>query len=75
LFVNVIIKYYYCDLVKEDGWDAYKIFVGKPVGNRQHGRPGCRWEDDIIMDLRERSWEAMEWMHPAQDKDQCGRFL
>jgi hypothetical protein len=33
--------------------NAYKIFVGKPEGKRQLGRPSCRWEDNIKMDLRE----------------------
>jgi hypothetical protein len=31
----------------------YKVLVGKPEGNRPHGRPGRRWEDRIRMDLRE----------------------
>jgi hypothetical protein len=25
--------------------NAYRIFVGKPVGKRPLGRPRCRWED------------------------------
>jgi len=25
--------------------NAYNIFVGKPKGKRQLGRPMCRWED------------------------------
>jgi hypothetical protein len=32
---------------------AYKVLVGKPKGKRQLGRPRCRWEDGIRMDLRE----------------------
>jgi hypothetical protein len=30
---------------------AYRALVGKPEGRRQLGRPGCRWEDNIKMDL------------------------
>jgi hypothetical protein len=32
---------------------AYNILVGKPEGKRPLGRPRCRWEDNIRMDLRE----------------------
>jgi hypothetical protein len=28
-------------------------------------------EKNIIMDLREIGWEGVEWMHLAQDRDQC----
>jgi len=30
---------------------AYKVLVGKPVGNRPLGRPRHRWVDNIRMDL------------------------
>jgi hypothetical protein len=30
---------------------AYNILVGKPGGRRPLGRPRCRWEDNIRMDL------------------------
>jgi hypothetical protein len=30
-----------------------KVLVGKPEGKRPLGRPRCRWEDGIRMDLRE----------------------
>jgi hypothetical protein len=33
--------------------NAYKILVRKPEGRRPLGRPRCRWEDNIKMDLRE----------------------
>jgi hypothetical protein len=32
---------------------AYNILVGKPEGRRPLGRPRCRWEDNIKMDLRQ----------------------
>jgi hypothetical protein len=44
--------------------------VGKPKGKRSFGRPRRRWEDNIKIDLRERGWGCMEWIHLAQDKDQ-----
>jgi len=30
---------------------AYRVLVGKPKGMRPLGRPRCRWEDNINMDL------------------------
>jgi len=33
--------------------NAYKILFGKPEGKKLLGRPRCRWEDNIEMDL----WE------------------
>jgi len=33
--------------------NGYKILVSKPEGKRPFGRPRCRWEDDIRMDLKE----------------------
>jgi hypothetical protein len=33
-------------------------------------RPRRRREDNIRMDLREGSWEGMNWMQLAQDRDQ-----
>jgi hypothetical protein len=38
--------------------NAYKILVGKPQGKRPHGRPMCRWEDSIRMDLKEVKWKV-----------------
>jgi hypothetical protein len=29
-----------------------------------------KWEDNIRMDLRERGWEGVDWIHLAQDRDQ-----
>ena len=33
--------------------DVYRVFVGKPEGKRPFGRPKCRWEDNVKMDLQE----------------------
>ena len=43
--------------------------MGKPEERRplRRGRP--RWEVNIKMDLREVSWEGMDWIDLAQDRD------
>jgi hypothetical protein len=40
--------------------NAYRILAGKPEGKRPLGRPRCRWEDNIKMDLREIQWRGMD---------------
>jgi hypothetical protein len=36
-----------------EGRGVYSVFVGRPEGKRPLGRPRCRWEDNIKMDVRE----------------------
>jgi hypothetical protein len=50
--------------------NAHRILVGKPEGKRPLGRPRCKWEDNIRMDLREIRWSGMNWIVLAQDRDQ-----
>jgi hypothetical protein len=49
---------------------VHKILVRKPEGKRTVGNPECRWEDNIRMNLRERLWEGVDWIHLDQDRDQ-----
>jgi hypothetical protein len=46
-----------------------KNVVGKPEGKRLLGKPRQRWEDSIRMHLRERGWDCVDWIHPAQSRD------
>jgi hypothetical protein len=32
---------------------ACSVLVGKSERKRRHGRPSCRWEDNIRMDVKE----------------------
>ena len=45
------------------------VVVGKPDGKRPLGRPRCRWEDNIKMDLQEVGCWIMDWIELAQDRD------
>jgi ribosome biogenesis protein Nip4 len=45
------------------------ILVGRPEGRRPLGRPRCRWEDNIKMDLREVGFGDVDWIHLAQVRD------
>jgi hypothetical protein len=37
-----------------------KVLVGKLEGKRPLGRPRCRWEDNINIDLKEIGWVGMD---------------
>jgi hypothetical protein len=44
-----------------------KLLVGRPEGKRPCGRPRCRWEDNIKMNLQQVGWEGLDWIDLAQD--------
>ena len=46
-----------------------RVLVGTSERKRPLGRPRCRWENDIKMDLQEVEWEGTNWTDLAQDKD------
>jgi hypothetical protein len=52
----------------EERW-VHGVLVGKPEGKRPLGRPRCRWEDNIKMDLQEIGVGCGNWIEPAQDRD------
>jgi len=47
-----------------EGRGMHRVLVGKP-----EGRPRCRWEDNIKMDLQEVGGGCGDWMELAQDRD------
>jgi len=51
-----------------EGRGVHRVLVGKPEGKRPLGRPKCRWEDNIKMDLQEVGGGG-DWMELAQDRD------
>jgi hypothetical protein len=48
---------------------AYNILVGRPEGRRPLGRPWCRSEDNIKMDLMDIGFGDVGWIHLAQDRN------
>ena len=53
----------------EEDRGAHRVLVGKPEGKRPLGRPRCRWEDNIKMDLQEVGEGHGDWIESAQDRD------
>jgi hypothetical protein len=42
---------------------------------RELGKPSCRWEDNIKMDLQEVGWMDMDWSDLAQERDKWQALL
>ena len=53
----------------EEVRSAFKVLIGKPTGQRPIGRPRCRWEDNIRMDLKQVGINTRNWIDSAQDRD------
>jgi hypothetical protein len=58
-----------------DGRGVYVVSVGRPEGKRPLGRPRCRWEDNIKMDLREMWIDRANWIRLVQDRVQWLAFV
>jgi hypothetical protein len=46
------------------------MFGFKFARERLVGKPRNRWEDNIKMDLREKGWESVDWIHLVEDRGQ-----
>jgi hypothetical protein len=57
------------------GRDVYRVLVGRPESRRPRGRPRCRWEDNIKMDLREKGIYGANWIRLAGDRVQWRAFV
>ena len=53
----------------EESTRAFKILTGTSTGERPLGRPMCRWEDNIRMDLKEIGINTRNWVNSAQDRE------
>jgi hypothetical protein len=53
-----------------EGRGVNRLLVGRPEGKRPLGRPRCKWEDNIKMDLREIGIDGVNWIQLAQNRVQ-----
>jgi hypothetical protein len=58
-----------------EGRGVYRVLVGRSEGERPLGRPRCRWEDNIKLDLREIGINGANWIQLAQDRIQWWAFV
>jgi 4-hydroxyphenylpyruvate dioxygenase-like putative hemolysin len=49
--------------------------AGNPEGKKSLGIPSCRWECNIKMDLTEKRWKGVNFVHVAHDNDRWNAFL
>ena len=47
---------------------VYRVLVGKHEGKKPLGRPRCRWEGNIRIDLQEVECGGVDWIELAQDR-------
>ena len=71
IFLAPLKKFPYSHKTPHMGEDrgVHRVLVAKPEGKRPLGRPRCRWEDNIKMDLQEVGGGRGDWMELAQDSD------
>ena len=55
--------------------NANRVLVEKPQRNRPLGRPSFKWEDNIEVNLEEKAWERVDWIHVGQDRDILRAFV
>jgi hypothetical protein len=48
---------------------VHSLLVGKSEGKSPLGRPRCRWEDNIKIELQEAGGDCGDWMELAQDRN------
>jgi hypothetical protein len=58
-----------------EGRGVYRVLVGRPEGKRPLGRPRCRWEDNIKMNLRGKGIDGANWIQLAQYRVQWRAFV
>jgi hypothetical protein len=52
-----------------EGRGVYRVLVGILEGKRPLGRPSCRWEDNIKMNLHEVGYGGMNCIELIQARD------
>jgi hypothetical protein len=50
--------------------NAYQVLFAKRKGNTQLGIYWHRWKNNIKMNLKDITWECLDWIHLAQDRVQ-----
>jgi hypothetical protein len=54
---------------------VHRVLMGKTEGKRPRGRPRCRWEDNIKMDIQEVGGGCGDWAELAEDRDRWRALL
>jgi len=49
--------------------------LGKTEEKKPLGRPRCRWEDNIKMNLQEVGCGGIDWIELCQEGEKCGALV
>jgi hypothetical protein len=55
--------------------NTYSVLVRKPQRNKPPGISRSRWEDSIKTAFRGIGLDGMDWIDPAQDREQWGTLM
>jgi hypothetical protein len=58
-----------------EGRGVYRVLVGRSEGKKPLGRPRCRWDDNIKIDIREIRIGGANWIWLAQNWVQWRPFV
>jgi hypothetical protein len=58
-----------------EGRYVYRVLIGRSECKRPLGRPRCRWEDNIKIELREIGIDGVKRIQLAQDTVQSRAFV
>jgi hypothetical protein len=67
--LNPIIQNYTSRFFITEKTNAYRVFVGRPEGDKSFETRSHRWENNIKMYLKATERQDMDWMNLAQDTD------
>ena len=59
----------FISITHKERWIYIYIYIQSHKTDISVGRPRCRWEDNIKMDLQEVGGGCEDWMELAQDRD------
>jgi hypothetical protein len=57
------------------GRGLHRVLVVTPERKSSPGRPRCRWEDNVKMDLQKVKCRGMDWIGLDQDRDRWRKFV
>jgi hypothetical protein len=58
-----------CKAYSREKCKTYRLWVAKPKVKRPPGRPTCKLDDNVNIDLRETGWGGMDSICLAEDRD------
>jgi hypothetical protein len=58
-----------------EGRGVCRVLIGRPESKRPLGRPGCSWQDNIKLDLREIGIDGPNWIQLVENRVKWHAFV